>query len=132
MKNVILKTAAILLLFFALATLYMSASVIFDLFGVREQEGNYVPFIVWANFICSLIYLPAAYGLFTRKQWTALLLLVATGILVAGFIALLFHINSGGLYEEKTVKAMVFRTVLTGLFATIAWYFISKNKIQKT
>jgi len=131
MKNAILKTAAVILLLFALATLYMSFSVIFDLFGVREKEGNYVPFIVWANFICSLLYLPAVYGLFAKKKWTTPLLAVATGILVIGFIGLLFHINSGGIYEEKTVKAMIFRTALTGLFATISWYFISKNKIQK-
>ena len=51
MKVTILKISAIILTLFALITLFMSSSVIFDLFGIREKEGNYVLFIVITNFI---------------------------------------------------------------------------------
>jgi hypothetical protein len=45
----------------------MSGSVIFDLFGIREKEGNYVLFIVLANFIAGFFYLLSAYGMLTAK-----------------------------------------------------------------
>ena len=52
---------------FGLLTLLLSTSVIFDLFGVRAKEGNYVLFVVWANFISSILYLFAAYGFVKSK-----------------------------------------------------------------
>ena len=127
MKHTILKITAVTLLLFALLTLFLSGSVIFDLFGIREKEGNYVPLVVWANFISSILYLAAAYGLFKMKKWPVGLLALSAGILVAAFIALNIHINAGGLYETKTLKAMIFRISITILFA-IASYFLLKNK----
>jgi hypothetical protein len=47
----VLKVSAILLTLFALITVFMSGSVIFDLFGIRAKEGNYMLFIVVSNFI---------------------------------------------------------------------------------
>jgi hypothetical protein len=127
MKHTILKITAVTLLLFALLTLFLSGSVIFDLFGIREKEGNYVPLVVWANFISSILYLAAVYGLFKMKKWPVGLLALSAGILVAAFIALNIHINAGGLYETKTLKAMIFRISITILFA-IASYFLLKNK----
>ena len=83
---------------FALLTLFLSSSVLFDWFGIRAKEGNYVPFIVGTNFLCSILYLTAAYG----------------------FIGLFVHITMDGLYETKTVGAMVFRIVLTLGFLVLA------------
>jgi hypothetical protein len=42
MKSAVLKIIAVLLAFFALLTLFLSTSIIFDLFDIREREGNYV------------------------------------------------------------------------------------------
>lgn len=127
----LLKPAAVFLILFALVTLFMSGSVIFDLFGIREKEGNYVLFVVIINFVAGFLYLFSAYGLFNRKAWTTRLLSIITGILIAGFLGLLFHINSGGIYEAQTVKAMIFRISLTALFTVLAWRSISikQNKV---
>ena len=127
MKPVILKITASILLLFALLTLFLSGSVIFDLFGIREKEGNYVPLVVWANFISSFLYLVAAYGLFKMKKWSVWLLALSVVILVAAFIGLKLHISEGGLYEVKTVNAMIFRIGLTILLA-VASYFLLQNK----
>lgn len=127
MKYTILKITAIALLLFALLTLFLSGSVIFDLFGIREKEGNYVPLVVWANFISSILYLVAAYGLFKMKKWPVWLLVISVFILMAAFIGLKIHISEGGLYETKTVNAMIFRIGLTILLA-VASYFLLKNK----
>ena len=130
MKKTLPYILAIVLTGFGLLTLFLSTSVIFDLFNVREREGNYVLFIVWSNFISSIIYLFAAYGILKRKKWTTLLLVASIGILVTAFIGLKFHINAGGIYETKTVSAMIFRIGLTVLF-TISSYFLLNKQLPK-
>jgi hypothetical protein len=127
MKTIILKISGTILTLFALITLFMSTSVIFDLFGIREKEGNYVLFVVISNFIAAFMYLLGAYGLFTEKKWSTKLLLITTKILIVSFIGLLIHANSGGIYEHKTIKAMLSRIAITGAFAGISWYFITKK-----
>lgn len=127
MKKTIKYITIIALLGFALLTLFLSSSVIFDWFGIREKEGNYVLFVVWSNFISSIIYLAAVYGFIQSKKWTTKILSISAVILVAAFIGLLLHINSGGVYELKTVKAMIFRTTITTLFTISSYYIISKS-----
>ncbi len=129
MKKIIPYLLLIILSGFGLLTLFLSTSVIFDLFGIRAKEGNYVHFVVWANFICSFLYLFAAYGFIKNKRWSATLLGIATLILLAAFIGLKIHINSGGIYEAKTVAAMIFRISVTFVLAIIAFLTITKNKL---
>lgn len=124
--------SAVILLMFALLTLFMSSSVIFDWFDIRAKEGNYVPFIVWANLICSLIYFLAVYGFVKSKTWTFSVLIAALIILILAFMALHFHINNGGVYEPKTIKAMVFRMLITLSFSLIAFFYVKKRKLSIT
>jgi len=131
MKKIILPAIVVALSAFALLTLFLSASVIFDLFNIREKEGNYVPFIVWSNFISSIIYLIAAYGLIKLKKWSTWLLGLSVVILTAAFIGLKVHISNGGIYEPKTVNAMMFRIALTIVFAMTSYFLIIKQKLNK-
>lgn len=86
MKKYIPYIIATVLTAFALLTLFLSMSVIFDLFGVRAKEGNYVLFVVWSNFISSILYLFAAYGFIKNKKWTTSLLGISTLILITAFV----------------------------------------------
>jgi hypothetical protein len=129
MKKILPNVLAIILAGFGLLTLFLSTSVIFDLFGIRAKEGNYVLFVVWSNFISSILYLFAAYGFIKNKKWTAKLLGISTLILIAAFIGLEIYINSGGIYETKTIGAMIFRISVTLVFAIIAYFTIIKKKI---
>ena len=129
MKKVLPVLTAVVLTAFGLLTIFLSASVIFDWFGIREKEGNYVLFVVWSNFISSMIYLIAAYGIIKLRKWSPWILGLSVVILTAAFIGLKVHISNGGIYEPKTVNAMIFRIVLTITF-TAASYFIIIN--QKT
>ena len=131
MKKIIFYTVVVVLSLFALLTLFLSTSIIFNLFNIREKEGNYVPFIVWANFICSILYLIAAYGLIKLKKWATSLLAVSAVILIAAFVGLKVHISNGGIYELKTVNAMMFRIALTILFAIASYFLIIKQKLIK-
>ncbi len=127
-SKIILYISGAVIALFGIATLFMSTSVIFDLFDIREKEGNYVLFVVIANFICSLLYLAAAYGFFTRKKWTTMALNIAVGILIIAFFGFGIHIYSGDIYEHKTISAMIFRTLLTVGFAFISYKYISQEK----
>ena len=131
MKKYIPKITIILILVFGLMTLFLSTSIFLDLFDVRAKEGNYVLFIVWANFITSIFYLFAAYGFIKNKSWTTKLLGSATIILLVAFVGLLIYINSGGIYETKTIGAMVFRIALTSMFTIVSFKFISQKINQK-
>ncbi len=129
MKKILPYILAVILIGFGLLTLFLSTSVIFDLFGVRAKEGNYVLFVVWSNFLSSIIYLFAAYGFVALKKWTALLLGISSVILIAAFIGFIIHANSGGIYETKTIGAMVFRIIVTLVFAALAYFTITKKKL---
>lgn len=113
MKNKLVKIAAMVSAFFGLLTVFAGGSVILDLFGMREKEGNYILFVVWANFICGFLYLIASYGFFKQKNWTASIMRSSVWILVAAVIVLFFWILNEEPYENKTILAMTFRILLT-------------------
>ena len=131
MKKILLYFSAVVLGLFGTLTLFMTTSVILDLFGIRAKEGNYVLFVVWSNFISGLLYLAAAFGFVKRKAWTVKLLGVATSVVLIAFVGLIVHINTGGIYENETVGAMIFRVILTLTFAIVAHFTLSiKNKMS--
>jgi len=129
MKKVFPYIIVISLVGFGLLTLFLSISVILDLFGIRAREGNYVLFVVWSNFICSILYLFAAYGFIKSRKWTTILLGISTLMLIAAFIGLNIHASSGGIYETKTIGALIFRILVTLVFTIIAYFRITKKKI---
>lgn len=128
MKKVVPYIVALLLAGFGLLTLILSSSVIFDLFGIRAREGNYVLFVVWANFISSIFYLISAYGFLKNKKWTTILLSVSVIVLIIAFIRLNIHANAGGIYETKTMSAMIFRITVTLVFTILAYFNNSKKQ----
>ena len=126
MKKKLPYLIAVALTVFGLLTLFLSGSVIFDLFDIREKEGNYVLIVVWANFISSILYLFAAHGFIKNSKWTAKFMVASLVILIAAFIGLLIHINQGGIYETKTIGAMGFRMIITLVFVLLAYFTICK------
>jgi accessory gene regulator protein AgrB len=49
-------------------------------------------------------------------------------ILIMAFVGLFIHINSGGLYETKTIGAMIFRIIVTLAFVLLAYLKFIKNE----
>ena len=114
------------LFIFGLVTLFVSSSVIFDWFGIREKEGNYIGGIVWVNLVCSILYLVTSYGIVRHQAWVKFPLAIALIILIIAYIGLFIHIDNGGLYETKTIGAMAFRIGLTALFLFITTKLFKK------
>ncbi len=91
-------------------TLFSGGSVLFIDGQARVNAGNYVPFILWFNFIAGFFYIAASIGIFTWQRWGLTLsrfIFIAT---VIAFIALAGHIITGGNFETRTVVAMVLRS----------------------
>ncbi len=124
MKKIIKYITIVALVAFTLLTLFLSSSVIFDWFGIRAKEGNYVLFVVWANLISSFLYLFSIYGVINLKKWSVKPLIASIIILILALIGLFIHINLGGIYETRTVGALFFRITVTFIF-TILTYLIT-------
>lgn len=122
--------SAIILILFGLLTFFLSTSILLDLFGIRAREGNYVLFIIWANWICSILYLFSAYGFLRMKSWTKILLSIASLILIVSLVGLKVHISNGGLYETKTMSAVIFRTSLTVTLTLLAYFTLKTSKLK--
>jgi hypothetical protein len=127
LKNKIIIIAGFVSALFGLLTLFAGGSVILNLFGMREKEGNYILFVVWANFICGFFYLFASYGFFKLKKWTTPLMKISIWILVAAFIVLIAWIIDDKPFENKTIVALTFRILLTTGFFLIARKYSSKE-----
>lgn len=112
--------APVIIITFGLTTLFISSSILFDWFDIKTKEGYFVLFFVLINFICSILYLTASYGLIKKKQWTIKLLLAALILLSIAFVCLINHIIMGSPYEANTVGTIIFRIGITVGFIVIA------------
>lgn len=115
------------LFIFAILTFYLSSSIIFDWFQVRENEGKFVLFVVWANLFSSIIYLISVYAFLKNKKWTYQLLAIAAIMLCVTFLALMIYIQGSKEYETKTIYALIFRISVTIAFMIYAYFRINKN-----
>ena len=134
MRKAIKIIVLIFLIGFGGLTVFLTSSVLLDLFGIRQKEGNFVPFIVWINLFSGIGYLLTAFGIRKNNDWVMALLLLNALLLLIGTIALYFHIEAGGIYKMETVKGMIFRLVVTAVLAILTKYFIiiksNKNEIK--
>jgi hypothetical protein len=113
-----LKLAAGVAVLFGIATVASGGSVLFG-DGARGA-GNYVPFIVWFNFLAGFAYVAAGVGLWLRQAWAAWLALALAVTTAGAFAGLGLHIGGGGAYEMRTVVAMTLRLALWSAIAALA------------
>ena len=105
---------------FGLLTIKEGGTVLFGDGTARTAAGNYVPFVLWFNFLAGFAYVAAGAGLWLQQRWAvwlAVAIALATAITFAAFGA---HVASGGAYELRTVIAMSMRTLVWAAIAAIA------------
>ncbi|MCC6384018.1 MAG: hypothetical protein LC117_09115 [Bacteroidia bacterium] len=112
-------------------SVFMTLSVIFNLFGIREIEGNYVLFVVYSNLVCGIIYLCAAIANWKNLTFSFYIMVLASLILIVTFIFFGVYITGGGIYEAKTVKAMTFRTIFTVVMAVVSFILLRRASGKK-
>lgn len=104
-----LGAVALLAVSFGGLTLKEGWSVLFLDGAARRAAGNYVPFVVWFNFVAGFAYIAAGAGLWARRQWAVWLSFAIAGTTLLIFAAFGVHVLAGGAYELRTVGAMTLR-----------------------
>jgi hypothetical protein len=106
---------------FGLLTIKEGGTILFGDEAARAAAGNYVPFVLWFNFLAGFAYVIAGAGLWLMQRWAvwlAIAIAVASAFTFAAFGA---HAYSGGAFEPRTVIAMSLRTLVWVTIAAIAW-----------
>ena len=103
---------ALVAVLFGVLTIKSGGQVLFGSESFQVAAGNFVPFVLWFNFMAGFAYLIAGIGIALHKQWAVWLsLLIAISTLLV-FAAFGLHIFVDGAYEIRTVVAMTLRSTV--------------------
>lgn len=101
---------------FGLLTLSSGGAVLFDA-AARQAAGNYVPFVLWFNFLAGFVYIITGAGLWWRQRWAVWLSFLIAGLTLLVLAIFGLYVVTGGSYELRTLAALILRTVV--------WFVIS-------
>ena len=105
---------------FGLLTIKEGGTVLFGDQAARVAAGNYVPFVLWFNFLAGFAYVAAGVGLWLRQRWAAWLAIAIAAATAVTFVAFGLHVLTGGAFEPRTVVAMSLRTLIWVVIAVVA------------
>lgn len=106
---------------FGLLTIKEGGMILFGGEAAHTAAGNYVPFVLWFNFVAGFAYVVAGVGLWLQQRWAVWLAVAIAAATVLTFAAFGVHVYSGGAYEQRTVIAMSLRSLVWVTIAAIAW-----------
>ena len=116
----VFKVLGIVAILFGLLTLKSGGMVLFVDGPDRAAAGNYVPFVLWFNFIAGFFYIAAGIGLWKQMRWAGILSLGIALATLSVFLAFGYHISQGGAYEPRTMGAMILRSAVWAVIAIIS------------
>ncbi len=119
-RSRIMLGAGIFAVIFGLATLYSGGSVLFVDGEARAAAGDYIPFILWFNFLAGVFYVFAGAGLLILQHWAVRLsaaIAIAT-VLASAILGIMILQGTG--FEMRTVAAMALRSVVWIVIAATA------------
>ena len=111
----------IVALVFGMLTIKSGGAVLFIDGPDRQAAGNYVPFVLWFNFLAGFAYLLAGVGLIMQKSWAPLLSIFIAAATIIVFALFGLHIFTDGAFETRTVLAMSLRTIVWVSIATFTY-----------
>ena len=129
-KSMATWIVAAIAVLFGLLTIKSGGSVLFIGGEYRQQAGDYVPFVLWFNFLAGFLYLVAGIGIWKRQRWAAWLAIMIFTASVLVFILLALHIGSGGSYEMRTVIAMTVRCSVWAVIALFSYRTIMQKQMD--
>ena len=106
LRNWIFGAIAVL---FGIITLIEGCSVLFGHGPARLAAGNFVPVVLWVNFLSGFIYILAGLAILPGRRSGLILARALAGMLVMLFGYFLIHILMGGAWETRTLGAMILR-----------------------
>lgn len=124
-----LRTSAVVALLFGVLTIVSGGRTLFNA-AAQQQAGNYVPFVLWFNFLAGFAYVIAGVGLWLRQRWSIWLASAIAAATLIVFAAFGLQIWAGGAYEMRTVGAMGLRAVVWLLIAGVAYGKLANHQHQ--
>jgi len=125
-----LRVLAAVGILFGLLTLREGGAVLLGDAAARTAVGNYVPFVVWFNFLAGFAYIIAGAGLAFRQAWAVRMALIIALATLSVFAAFGVHVATGGAFETRTVFAMTLRSVVWLVVAAIGWPILREGSKQ--
>ena len=121
------RVLALVAIGFGLLTIREGGAVLFFDGPARAAAGNYVPFVLWFNFLAGFVYVLAGVGLWLRRAWAtglAFTIAIATALVFMGFG---LHMYTGGAWEPRTVVAMTVRTLAWAAIGLTARWLLPRR-----
>jgi hypothetical protein len=97
---------------FGIVTLKSGGEVLFIDGAGRQAAGDYVPFVLWFNFLAGFAYIAGAVGLALWRSWVVPLAFTIMALSVLVFAAFGVWILIGEVFEIRTVGAMTLRCLV--------------------
>ena len=116
-----LRAVAILAIVFGALTIKSGGEVVFGDAAASAAAGNFVPFVVWFNFLAGFVYVAAGAGLWLQRRWAAVLAVALAASTALVFAAFGVHAASGGAYEMRTVWALTLPLAVWSAIAFFGW-----------
>ena len=126
-KRLIGRTLSLVAVAFGLLTIKEGGTTLFGDAAARSAAGNYVPFVLWFNFLAGFAYVIAGAGLWTAHRWAAWLAMAIASVTAIVFVAFGVYFYVGGAYEVRTVVAMSLRILVWAVIAVVTMSITSPN-----
>jgi len=104
-----LRPVAVIAMIFGIMTVFSGGSVLFGPDEARRAAGNFMPFVVWFNFLAGFVYFTAGLAIWLRQGWAlplAVFIAAATCLVALGFG---FLVLRGDAFEMRTIGALALR-----------------------
>ena len=128
-RSVWVRVISLVAVGFGQLTIKEGGTVLFGGEAARASAGNYVPFVLWFNFVAGFAYVIAGAGLWMQQRWAALLAVAIVAATALTFAAFGVHVYFGGAYEPRTVIAMSLRTLVWAVIAAVAWRQLLRRRV---
>ena len=117
---------------FGLLTIKSGGDVLFWSEEARIAAGDYVPAVLWFNFISGFIYVAVGMGFWLKKPWAAWLAIMVAISTIMVFATLLLSIQLSDIaYETRTIGAMTLRSVVWLVLSFLAYKSITKGDLHE-
>lgn len=125
----LISSLSIVAILFGVMTIKEGGAVLLGNEAAVAAAGNYVPFVLWFNFLSGFAYIAAGVGLWLQQNWAVWLAVAIAAAIALTFAAFGMHINSGGAYEQRTVIAMSMRTAVWFVIAGVTTRLLLSKRI---
>lgn len=128
-RSWLISVLSIMAVLFGLMTIKEGGAVLLGNEEAVAAAGNYVPFVLWFNFLSGFAYIAAGVGLWLQQRWAVWLAIAIVAAIMITFAAFGVHINTGGAYEQRTLVAMGMRTGVWLVIAAVSVQMLLRKRI---